>query len=222
MAKKLVVNVDKLWHDTYLNGGDYAHKPSIRAFGEAFQETVHVLESGVELPIREYPVSKYHLSDLYGRFTGRRAEGLHWCKVYMGLFKDLYKSISTYGYDINKSTINVRQLDNDMVVVSDGHKRFSIIKYLDRQKKITVKIDDKTGTKRVRDRIISERLDKKIFSEAGKTILYQPIIGYEACNGPKRTKDYFNALETITGFCAPVQGKTFLDIGSCYGFFALS
>lgn len=218
-AKRFKVNVDKLWSDSYLRGGEQPHLPTLRAFGESFQETVKVFESGVELPFEEYPVSKYHLSDLYGRLTGRREDGKEWLKAYIGLFKDLYKSISTHGYDTNRSIINVYQLRKDGVVVSDGHKRFAIIKSLGKQKEIMVELDDKSRVRKSCDRLINQRLDKKILSEGGKTILYQPIEGYDWCNGPIHTKAYYDALESIIRFCGPVQGKTFLDVGSCYGFF---
>ena len=219
MAKRFKVNVDKLWSDTYLRGGVQSHLPTQRAFGESFQETVKLFESGVELPVEEYPVSKYHLSDLYGRFTGRREAGRRFCNVYIGLFKDLYESISTHGYDTNRSIINVYQLRKDGFVVSDGHKRLAIIKALGKQKEIMVRLNDKSGARRSCDKLIAERLDKKILSEGGKPILYQPIVGYDWCNGPIRTKAYYDALESIIRFCDPVQGKTFLDVGSCYGFF---
>ena len=213
------VNVDKLWSDSYLRGGEYSHLPTQRAFGESFQETVKVFESGVELPFDEYPVSKYHLSDLYGRLTGRSGAGKAWLKVYIGLFKKLYESISTHGYDTKKSIINVFQLRGDGFVVSDGHKRFAIIKALGKQKEILVKLDDKSMVRKSCDKLINKRLDQKMLSEGGKPILYQPIVGYDWCNGPIHTKAYYDALESIIRFCGPVKGKTFLDVGSCYGFF---
>lgn len=219
MAERFMVDVDKLWSDTYLVGGEHAHQPTLRGMGESFQETVKLLESGAERPTEDYPASKYFLSDLYGRWTGRRKAGRDFCNVYIDLFKNLYESIKTHGYDTKKSIITVFQLGNGRIVVSDGNKRLAIIKALGKQKTINVELDNKLGSKRICDEFIAYNLDRDGMSEAGKRILYQPITGYDGYSGVTRTKAYYDALESIIGFCGPVQGKTFLDVGSCYGFF---
>jgi len=219
LAERFMVDVDTLWVDTYLRGGEHAHQSTLRGLGESFQETVKLLEAGVELPAEEYPASKYFLSDLYGKFTGRRRAGIRFCEHYMKLFKGLYESISADGYDTEKSIINVSYLENNRLVLLDGNKRFAVIKYLGKQKEIMVALDDNGGSRKICASLIEKNLIRDGMSEGGKPILYQPIIGYDWCSGLNRTKAYYEALDVITNFCGPVQGKTILDVGSCYGFF---
>jgi len=219
MVEKLLVDVDKLWRDTYLVGGVHSHHPSIRAFGESFQETVNLLSEDTTLPAEEYPASRYFLSDLYGRFTGHRDEAFRFCNHYMSLFKGLYTSIRADGYDPKRSTINVNHLKEGELILADGHKRLAVIKGLGRQKKIMVALDDKDGAKQLCNKLIESSLKRNGMAEDGKPMLYQPVEGYEWCSGPRHTEIYRKALKAIIDFCGPVHDKTFLDVGSCYGYF---
>ena len=211
--------MDKLWCDTYIIGGEHSHHPSIKAFGEAFQETVKLLAEDVDMPTEEYPVSKYFLGDLYGRFTGQRGGAMQFCRHYMSLFKGLYTSISKKGYDPERSTINVNYLKDGELVLADGHKRLAIVKGLGEQSEVLAALDDKAGARRLCDELVESGLTRNGMTEDGDRMLYQPITGYEWCSGPRHTESYRKALEAIMGFCGPVQGETILDVGSCYGYF---
>jgi SAM-dependent methyltransferase len=48
---------------------------------------------------------------------------------------------------------------------------------------------------------------------------YQPINYLPHLTGRRRKKIYERMLITITDFCGDVKNKSFLDIGTCYGYF---
>ena len=48
---------------------------------------------------------------------------------------------------------------------------------------------------------------------------YQPISYLPHLTSRRRKKIYDRMLKTITDFCGDVVNKSFLDIGTCYGYF---
>jgi len=219
LAERVTVNVDALWEDTYLRGCGGSYVPALRGMGESFQETVALIADGVDLSTCEYPAAKYLLGDLYAKYIARE-DGLKTTELYMQLFKKIYSSIESEGYDSKKSVVNVCRLRDGRLILRDGHKRLAVVKYLGRQPSIEAAVDDLSNIKARCDMLVAEELSASLMREANKPILYQPVEGY-SCSGPALESKYHEALEAVTRFADPVKEKLILDVGCCYGYMSL-
>ena len=219
--KTLKINVDELWSNTHLYGRSHSNRRMLRLLGSSHVVTADLFNFGCELPVEEYPTSRFLLSDDYGTFTGRQKAGENFCKLYLKWFKLYFESIKKLGYDIKKSMMTVDVI-NDKIFLSDGNRRIASIVALGKQREITVKVDDLELWHEKALGFAEKCLSKSYLCSLGKKVLYQPIL-YEPfkeyTTKPMKTM-YQQALSIIVDSCQNIEGKTFLDVGCCYGYFS--
>lgn len=160
------------------------------------------------------------LGPAYGKFVGSQEKGKRFAKKYLGFTKKYLESFREHGYDTNRSFLTVIQLDDGLWRMIDGHRRIGIMLALNCGPMVEVKEGDRRFTRQTCKKVLDKILPLSPFVVDGQRILYQPTVGFEEYNTPKRTAMFTSALETILGLIGEPAGKRILDVGCCFGFWS--
>lgn len=219
--KRIKVNVDQLWENTYIKGRRYSNTEKTSRYGKAFLEVARQFDAGEEVDPVHNAVTAYFLSDHYGKLVGNQEAGLRFSENYLKNFKKYFDSIKRQGYIPSISTMLVNMIDGEPYL-SDGNRRIAVLKTLGKQKEVEVGIDDQKKWKKEADRLAKTCLNISYLISHGKRVLYQPIIhpDFSKYTTPQLKNHYKKTMKTILDICGSVEGKHVLDIGSCYGYYS--
>lgn len=218
--KRIKVDVDRLWENTYIKGCRYSNTEKTSRYGRAFLEVARQFDAGKEVNPANCAVTDYFLSDHYGKLVGNRELGLRFSENYVKFFKQYFDSIKRLGYDTSISIISIYMIDGEPYL-SDGNRRIAILKALG-QKEVEVRIDDQIRWRKEADGLANACLKSSHLISGGKRVLYQPILhpAFSKYTTPQFKNYYNKAMKTILDACGSVEGKHMLDVGSCYGYYS--
>lgn len=219
--KRITVNVDQLWENTYIRGRSTSNTEKTSRYGWAFLEVAQQFDAGEKVDPVNCAMSDYFLGDYYGKLVGNRESGLRFCINYLKYFKEYFDSIKINGYDPSISTMRVYMINGEPYL-SDGNRRIAIIKALGKQKEVEVRIDDQKQWTREIDKLARTCLNISHLISGGKRVLYQPILfpSLDKYTTPQFKNHYTKAAKTILKTCGSLKNKHVLDIGSCYGYYS--
>lgn len=173
---------------------------------ESYFKTWRMLDKDLNTPFEKlplYPVMKRHF-----RQEKRTGKALQY---QMNRIVNLYKEIKKNGYSDDKPKyIWGRILGNGIVEVCDGHHRVSMLKYWGKPKKFKMEI-------RTRHPQWLE-LKQKAYGLYKKKKLYQPLEHPDFADW-KVDRECIDRWKSIKAYLGDTPGKSFLDIGSCTGWF---
>lgn len=218
---KLAVNVEELWHNTYIKGRKYSNPIKNSALGRAYRETAALWNEGQDPDFLDTPLAHFFLSDDCGRFQGTEHIAHGFLKSYTAKFKELFESIKTRGYTRRRGTIPVEVIDGEPYLF-DGNKRIACIVAIGEQKEITVKLADYTISSK-KCRTYAEKILKiHYLKPEGEKVLYQPILdaGLDDYSSDTLRRGYRLAIDRLLGICGDVKGKRVLDVGCGYGHYS--
>jgi len=218
--KKINVNVDQLWENTYIRGRITSDTEKTSRFGNAFLEIAQQFDAGEEVDPKDCALTHYFLGDYYGKFSGNREICLRFCADYLKYFKQYFDSIKKRGFDTSISIMLVDMLYGEPYI-SDGNRRIAILKALG-QKEVEVLIDDQTRWIKEAEKFAAKCIKTSYLTSEGKHVLYQPLLypTLKKFSTPNFENYYIEAMKTIMGVCGSLEGKKVLDIGSCYGYYS--
>jgi len=221
---KLAVNVEELWHNTYIKGRKYSNPLKNSALGRAYRETAALWNEGQDPDFLDTPLAHFFLSDDCGRFQGTEHIAHGFLKSYTAKFKELFESIKTRGYTRRRSTIPVEVIDGEPYLF-DGNKRIACIVAIGEQKEITVKHADDTRVSRVSKKchtLAENILKTHHLKSEGKKVLYQPIldVGLDEYSSDIFRRGYGLAIDRLLDICGNVEKKQVLDVGCAYGHYS--
>ena len=219
--KRIKVDVNQLWENTYIKGRRYSNTEKTSRYGRAFLEVARQFDAGEEVDPVHNAVTDYFLSDHYGKLVGNRESGLRFSESYLKFFKKYVDSIKKQGYDPSISTMSVNMIKGEPYL-SDGNRRIAILKALGRQNEVEVRIDDQRRWKKEANKLAQTCLGISHLISDGKRVLYQPVLhpAFSKYTTPQAKNHYTKAAKTLLAACGSFKDKHVLDIGSCYGYYS--
>lgn len=219
--KRIMVDVDQLWENTYIKGRSLSNTEKTSRYGRAFLKVARQFDAGEKVDLADNAVTDYFLGDYYGKLVGNRELGLRFSAKYMTFFKKYFDSFKKHGYDTKKSRLLVDLIAGEPYI-SDGNRRIAILKALGKPKEIEVLLDDQKRWVTAANKRAAQCLTTSYLKSGGKRVLYQPILhpSLSQYTTPQFKRYYIQAMKTILNVCGSFKGKNVLDVGSCYGYYS--